>query len=33
MQVYLIYLGLPQLGSVISAVPADITALALCFGA
>jgi polar amino acid transport system permease protein len=33
MQVYLIYLGLPQLGFVVSAVPAGITALALCYGA
>lgn len=33
MQVYLIYLGLPQLGYVIDAVPAGIIALALCYGA
>jgi polar amino acid transport system permease protein len=33
MQVYLIYLGLPQLGFVVDAVPAGITALALCYGA
>ncbi|MCK7615949.1 amino acid ABC transporter permease [Roseibium sediminicola] len=33
MQVYLIYLGLPQLGYVIDAVPAGILALVLCYGA
>ncbi len=33
MQVYLIYLGLPQLGWVIDAVPAGVTALSLCYGA
>lgn len=33
MQVYLIYLGLPQLGYVIDAVPAGIMALTLCYGA
>lgn len=33
MQVYLIYLGLPQLGLVIGAVPAGIMALSLCYGA
>lgn len=33
MQVYLIYLGLPQLGYVINAVPAGILALSLCYGA
>lgn len=33
MQVYLIYLGLPQLGYVIDAVPAGIIALSLCYGA
>ncbi|MCY3996932.1 MAG: amino acid ABC transporter permease [Rhodobacter sp.] len=33
MQVYLIYLGLPQLGYVINAVPAGILALTLCYGA
>ncbi|MEE9447752.1 MAG: amino acid ABC transporter permease [Arenicellales bacterium] len=33
MQVYLIYLGLPQLGYVIEAVPAGILALTLCYGA
>ena len=33
MQVYLIYLGLPQLGFIIDAVPAGIVALSLCYGA
>ncbi|GAB1582837.1 amino acid ABC transporter permease [Phyllobacterium phragmitis] len=33
MQIYLIYLGLPQVGYVISAVPAGILALSLCYGA
>ena len=33
MQVYLIYLGLPQMGFVIDAVPAGILALSLCYGA
>jgi len=33
MQVYLIYLGLPQLGYVVGAVPAGIMALSLCYGA
>ena len=33
LQVYLIYLGLPQLGYVITAVPAGIIALSLCYGA
>lgn len=33
MQVYLIYLGLPQIGFVIDAVPAGILALSLCYGA
>ncbi|WP_298852670.1 amino acid ABC transporter permease [uncultured Ruegeria sp.] len=33
MQVYLIYLGLPQLGYVIDAIPAGILALTLCYGA
>ena len=33
MQVYLIYLGLPQLGYVVDAVPAGIMALTLCYGA
>lgn len=33
MQLYLIYLGIPQLGYVIDAVPAGIAALSLCYGA
>lgn len=33
MQVYLIYLGLPQLGFIIDAVPAGILALSFCYGA
>ncbi len=33
LQVYLIYLGLPQMGFVIDAVPSGITALSLCYGA
>ena len=33
MQIYIIYLGLPQLGFVIDAVPAGIMALSLCYGA
>ncbi|ULJ74251.1 amino acid ABC transporter permease [Rhizobium gallicum] len=33
MQIYLIYLGLPQLGIVIDAVPSGILALSLCVGA
>ncbi|MFC3073751.1 amino acid ABC transporter permease [Shinella pollutisoli] len=33
MQIYIIYLGLPQVGYVISAVPAGILALSLCYGA
>ncbi len=33
MQVYLIYLGLPQLGYVIDAIPAGVLALTLCYGA
>ncbi|KFE47142.1 amino acid ABC transporter permease [Pseudomonas syringae] len=32
-QIYLIYLGIPQLGYVVGAVPAGILALALCYGA
>ncbi len=32
-QIYLIYLGLPQLGIFIDAVPAGIIALSLCYGA
>ena len=33
LQVYLIYLGLPQIGWTINAVPAGIIALTLCYGA
>ena len=33
MQIYLIYLGLPQLGIVVDAVPAGVAALSLCYGA
>lgn len=33
MQIYIIYLGLPQLGVVIDAIPAGIAALSLCYGA
>lgn len=33
LQVYLIYLGLPQLGIVLDAVPSGIIALSLCYGA
>ncbi|RVE85601.1 amino acid ABC transporter permease [Sinorhizobium meliloti] len=33
MQVYLIYIGLPQLGIVLDAVPSGILALSVCFGA
>lgn len=33
MQVYLVYLGLPQLGYVINAVPSGVLALSLCYGA
>ncbi|AVA24218.1 amino acid ABC transporter permease [Rhizobium sp. NXC24] len=33
MQIYLIYLGLPQLGVVMNAVPSGILALSLCVGA
>jgi polar amino acid transport system permease protein len=33
MQIYLIYLGLPQVGIVVDAVPAGIAALSLCYGA
>ena len=33
MQIYMIYLGLPQLGYVVNAVPAGIAALSLCYGA
>lgn len=33
LQVYLIYLGLPQMGFIVDAVPAGIAALSLCYGA
>ncbi|OEI82846.1 ABC transporter permease subunit [Brucella sp. BO3] len=33
MQIYIIYLGLPQIGYVIGAIPAGILALSLCYGA
>jgi polar amino acid transport system permease protein len=33
MQIYILYLGLPQLGIVIDAVPSGIIALSLCYGA
>jgi polar amino acid transport system permease protein len=33
MQIYLIYLGLPQVGIVVDAIPAGIAALSLCYGA
>jgi polar amino acid transport system permease protein len=33
MQIYIIYLGLPQVGYVIGPVPAGILALSLCYGA
>lgn len=33
MQIYLIYMGLPQLGIVLNAVPSGILALSLCVGA
>ncbi len=33
LQVYVLYLGLPQIGLAISAVPAGIIALSLCYGA
>jgi polar amino acid transport system permease protein len=33
LQVYLIYLGLPQLGFIVDAVPSGIAALSLCYGA
>ena len=33
MQIYMIYLGLPQLGFVVDAVPTGIAALSLCYGA
>ena len=33
MEIYRIYLGLPQLGYVVDAVPTGIAALSLCYGA
>lgn len=33
LQIYLIYMGLPQLGFVVPAVPCGIAALSLCYGA
>ncbi|WP_181706114.1 amino acid ABC transporter permease [Chthonobacter rhizosphaerae] len=33
MQIYIIYLGLPQLGYIVGPVPAGIAALSLCYGA
>ncbi|PTE21360.1 amino acid ABC transporter permease [Cereibacter changlensis] len=33
MQIYIIYLGLPQVGYVVGAIPAGILALSLCYGA
>ncbi len=33
LQVYLIYLGLPQIGLVLDAVPSGVMALSLCYGA
>ena len=33
MQIYLIYIGLPQLGFVVDPVPAGIAALSICYGA
>lgn len=33
MQLYIIYLGLPQLGIVLDAVPSGVIALSLCYGA
>ncbi len=33
LQIYLIYLGLPQLGLVLDAVPSGVVALSLCYGA
>lgn len=32
-QIYLIYLGIPQLGYVVDAIPAGVLALSLCYGA
>ncbi len=33
LQIYLIYMGLPQLGFMIDAIPSGIAALSLCYGA
>lgn len=33
MQIYILYLGLPQVGYVIGAIPAGVLALSLCYGA
>ncbi|MEO0912409.1 MAG: amino acid ABC transporter permease [Pseudomonadota bacterium] len=33
MQIYLIYIGLPQLGFVVDPIPAGIAALSICYGA
>ncbi len=33
LQVYLIYLGLPQLGIILDAIPSGVIALSLCYGA
>ncbi|HEY9572973.1 MAG TPA: amino acid ABC transporter permease, partial [Pusillimonas sp.] len=33
LQIFILYMGLPQLGFVIDPIPAGITALALCYGA
>lgn len=33
MQIYLIYLGLPQIGIIVDAIPTGIAALSLCYGA
>ena len=33
MQIYLIYIGLPQMGFIVDPVPAGIAALSLCYGA
>jgi polar amino acid transport system permease protein len=33
MQIYIIYIGLPQVGIVVDAIPAGVAALSLCYGA
>ncbi|MCC8396860.1 amino acid ABC transporter permease [Paraburkholderia sp. MMS20-SJTR3] len=33
MQIFILYLGLPQLGFVVDPIPAGVTALSLCYGA